>query len=1338
MRGKNIAFAAVLIMAVSALMPVMEIVNGQIRRSDTSDEEHYDLELVREMGLELMVRDISDLDLIHLMESEGVTEGPGAPTPVINGMGTGLTPPSYEGWQAVQHETKLIETISSSAPMATNTSKDHSASIHFPPIGNQGGEGSCVSWSIGYYTKTFQEASEHNWNLSGAGYTGPWPGYPTVSYQNRIMSPDFLYHQVNIGQKLAGSYYHDNINVCKRTGISTWQKMPYKDTDSTTWPSEAAWREAPLYRTKDTTYFMYVNTDSTINSLKTWIDNGNLATISIDAGKYSSLSGTTGGDLWTNATNCVQNRNHANTIVGYDDNFGPYSEDSTTRKGAFKVANSWGKGFGGDSDSDGCYWISYRAMRDKVDHVYMMTDRINYDPELIGVFEVSHAYRNDCEITLGVGNTSSPTATKRFDDYWYDGGPFAYPGNLMVQDMTDFSSSLTEYYQKNYFIGVKDAGSTTTGTIKQFTVEYYDDFINGSKLLSATSTDPIVLTVQGSTVYAEVILRDTEYPILLSDSTPSVATTGDPLNFSAKITDNREIFGVWIEYWTGTGSRTNISCSKTSEDIYYLNTTAPHTLDTFHYIFHFNDTTGYWNQTTEKTISIADNDVPLIDSAGIPASATTGDDLNITAIVTDNIAVNDVELEYWYLGLVHTNVTMVNSGGNNYSYTLSMPSDGGVLNLKFKARDTSMNINSTRNFTYFIIDNDLPVFEMDNTPSIGTTGEELTFSVNVTDNVLPDAAFVEYWYDRGMPTNSSMVMTGPGVFEHNITLTHTLSNLTYIFHANDTSNNWNMTGSVNISVIDNDAPTLGIDGSDTAAYTGDEFVFKIRTIDNIGLENVKVDYRINDEAHLIVNCTYQGDDNWTVVVVLPMDSIGELEYSFIAEDTSGNQNTTIAANRTIFDNDEPLMIEDLSDTEALTGEQYDLLVNATDNIGVAEVIVEYWFQDQTHENISLISLGDELWSGNISIPLNSTDPIHYIVWIFDAASLFNWTNEQVIMVSDNILPTLVEYPSGLAPTTGDQLTISIQAKDNIAVSNVTMTYRFGEGMNETAEMSLLENDTYRTAISIPHSLYDLEIMFIVVDTSNNSFVSDWGVFEVLDNDVPALQSYMDVEIELGTTFTANATGCSDNIGIHRYLWTIQGPVTILNNNSVLIVNLTETGSYTVNLNVTDAQGNYNTTVFKVNVKEPTIPVLEFKVELLDGNVTREESLLLRVLLSNNGDVNVTLIFELRSDMEIVLDDFVPSDAVLPAGFLFNDTIEVPASLFPEGEHHITMIATADNGNISLNETVSFIIWDDSTTGDDDDDVVADDDDDTSDDGNNTADDDDIVDDDDTKDGTSTI
>ncbi|MDZ7821939.1 MAG: hypothetical protein U5N26_09065 [Candidatus Marinimicrobia bacterium] len=49
---------------------------------------------------------------------------------------------------------------------------DNSATIWFPPVGNQGAEGSCVLWATAYQTKTFQEAFEHNRYLSGALWEG--------------------------------------------------------------------------------------------------------------------------------------------------------------------------------------------------------------------------------------------------------------------------------------------------------------------------------------------------------------------------------------------------------------------------------------------------------------------------------------------------------------------------------------------------------------------------------------------------------------------------------------------------------------------------------------------------------------------------------------------------------------------------------------------------------------------------------------------------------------------------------------------------------------------------------------------------------------------------------------------------------------------------------------------------------------------------------------------------------------------------------------------------------------------------------------------------------------
>ncbi|MFO8052167.1 MAG: PKD domain-containing protein [Thermoplasmatota archaeon] len=1283
------------------------------------DEIPRKIEHILQGGLELGVRDVSDSELALLMEKEGVSDGRGAPPPMIGGMGTGLTPPTYEGWRAVQRDTGLIDGVSFAAPTALNTSKDHSASIHFPPIGNQGGEGSCVSWSIGYYTKTYQEATEHNWNLSGAGYTGSWPGYPTPSFQDRIMSPDFLYHQVNDGQKTGGSYYHDNVNVCKRTGICTWKKMPTSDSDYTSWPSEDAWRQAPLYRTRNTTYYMWVNSNSGITSLKTWIDGGNLATISIDAGKYSSLSSTTGGDLWTNATNCVETRNHANTIVGYDDNFGPYSEGGTSRTGAFKVANSWGTGWTGDSDSDGMYWISYRAMRDRVNYVFMMTDRTAYDPEIIGVFNISHNYRSDCEITLGVGNTSNPTDSKRFDDYWFDGGSYPYPNNLMVLDMTDFSSSLNDYYQKNYFLGVKDSGTTTTGSILQFTVEYYDDYANGSKLLSATSTDPTVSTVQGSTVYAEVVLKDTEYPVLISDNTPSAATTGDPLNFSAEITDNREVYGVWLEYWIGSGPHTNTSCSRGTGDSWYLNTTAPHSLDTLYYIFHFNDTTGFWNRTAQSTISVTDNDVPVFNTSALPASTTTGDMLNITINVTDNIQVADVTMEHWNDDGIHLNTTLDHIGGDLYGTITTADPEGALMTLRFKSQDTSGNRNSTENLTISILDNDPPFLVSDLTEENGTTGDTFTFSVQVWDNIGTNGTWVEYWYGSGSHTNSSMDPVGGDIFRHNITMENTLEKLSYRFHAVDTSDNWNTSMEREVNVSDNDRPMLGTDLSDALANTGDNFRFALEARDNVGLREVYLNYSVNGVFRGNISCFQAIPDEWYAVAELPSDRIGTLSYHFSAVDGSDNWNRTGALNRTIYDNDEPRIIEDLSDTSANTGGCFSFLLNVSENIGLLNVSVEYWFGEGAHIHLELVEEETGLWGGNITVPFRSLDELNYIFRVEDQAGLSNATEPVTVRVHDNMDPVIVEYPEGLLPTTGDELEVEVRVTDNIGIDLVLMNYSFGGQKNLTLEMEFSKNMSLGAVIRVPHMSGELSMTFLVIDTSNNSFISERWNFPVRDNDPPSLQDFNDTDIMLGDAFSANASSCSDNIKIASYNWTVTGPENMDLNGSSIEILPTKAGNYTVTLNVTDESGNHNTTTFCLTVSEPPGPSLEFRLEVLDDNQTVGENITISILLRNTGDMYTNVTFELNSDDE-GLEEFEAFDIVLPPGFIFNQTLEVPSYALSAGHHRIEVMMYNETMDIHITRILEFTIWDPDNDVPMDDDI---DDDDSSDD-DTTIDDDD--------------
>ncbi len=311
---------------------------------------------------------------------------------IVEGYGTGLQPPTSDGWTALSQNTYVIDNVSlSNIP----SSVDNSQSPYFPPIGNQGIQGSCASWSVGYYIATFQTAKENGWNLTGATWNG---NQPTLSYQNRIISPAFVYNLINNGQDDGSSLFAPFQLVCF-VGTCSWMNMPYNQNDYTSWPSQAAWTEAPLYRGNSSGgQYVSLTDDTGINNLKNILAGGNLASISVDANKFTNLSSN---DVWTLDNYNSPSINHAGTVVGYDDNFS-YVESGQVRYGAFKIANSWGIG-SWEPVQTGFYWISYAAMEQRVSFCYYYFDQSNYQPTLLASFKINDSVRSNCIITVGLG-----------------------------------------------------------------------------------------------------------------------------------------------------------------------------------------------------------------------------------------------------------------------------------------------------------------------------------------------------------------------------------------------------------------------------------------------------------------------------------------------------------------------------------------------------------------------------------------------------------------------------------------------------------------------------------------------------------------------------------------------------------------------------------------------------------------------------------------------------------------------------------------------------------------------------------------------------------------------
>lgn len=187
-----------------------------------------------------------------------------------------------------------------------------------PPVGNQGGEGSCGAWA-GSYTRAI------DWYYR----TGTMVTF----------SPEFIYNlcKFDFGNGCGGGTAMQVVlDTMIHKGICTYAVMPYDDVDCYTLPNSLQYSNAANYKISG--YSKISKYD--LGAIRAMIQNKKSVFISIIAD--NSFVNAKAGFIWKTMTS--GSLPHAVTIVGYDDS-----------KNAFKVMNSWGTNWG----DAGFGWIDY-------------------------------------------------------------------------------------------------------------------------------------------------------------------------------------------------------------------------------------------------------------------------------------------------------------------------------------------------------------------------------------------------------------------------------------------------------------------------------------------------------------------------------------------------------------------------------------------------------------------------------------------------------------------------------------------------------------------------------------------------------------------------------------------------------------------------------------------------------------------------------------------------------------------------------------------------------------------------------------------------------------------
>ncbi len=256
-----------------------------------------------------------------------------------------------------------------------------------PPVGSQGGQGSCVGWTLGYYYKTFQEHSERGWDISSAEYQ---------------FSPSWIYNQRTTDEceDDAGMSYYDGLRILEEQGAATLASFPYDPNDTCTQPPSSLYSEAWPYRIESFRNVFAGPGSADMDVLKTLLADGQPIAVGIPV--YDSFFEVTHNDplVPQHRSDETLYGGHAMLVVGYDDDMG-----------GFKTMNSWGDGWG----RDGYCYLSYDFMKHDVWEGWIMEDYVASGPSFHGTVTVNGEAVEE-KVAALIEGVSYATATTEMRD----------------------------------------------------------------------------------------------------------------------------------------------------------------------------------------------------------------------------------------------------------------------------------------------------------------------------------------------------------------------------------------------------------------------------------------------------------------------------------------------------------------------------------------------------------------------------------------------------------------------------------------------------------------------------------------------------------------------------------------------------------------------------------------------------------------------------------------------------------------------------------------------------------------------------------------------------------
>jgi hypothetical protein len=418
---------------------------------------------------------------------------------------------------------------------------------------------------------------------------------------------------------------------------------------------------------------------------------------------------------------------------------------------------------------------------------------------------------------------------------------------------------------------------------------------------------------------------------------------------------------------------------------------------------------------------------------------------------------------------------------------------------------------------------------------------------------------------------------------------------------------------VSITVTDADPPWFQTIDVSESVYTGAVLNVSCTVWDNGAVDIVTVDYMFGTGRVNRLDLNRLEDDLWAIDVLIPINLANNFYYSLRARDIAGNINATEYLSVEVVDDIVPEILPNLP-TNVTTGDETYLNCSVTDNIGVSNVSVEWWFQEGDHSQLNLPKVG-KTWSSSVTVPQDARSPMSVLFHAIDQSGNSASSPTWEVVVYDNDVPTMVAFsttPGMYGFHRGDEVTFRSEFVDNIAIQAASVEYRYFTTEWESLTMIPQDNLYQATLVIAKDKGNRIWFRFNTSDAAGNILVTGDMEVDLLSQNPRILTIPVEEVSEDERYIMALRAEDPDNEVIELQ-WQLETNATWLHLNAtgLAIDGIPiddDVGWYVVNISVQDREGghawlSFVLTVIDVNHR-PTIEIRSPEDGVKAGSILR--------------------------------------------------------------------------------------------------------------------------------------